>query len=154
MIVWINALSSATSRPGLTHQVAVAVANASEALGGAIERLFPARLAEMRVRVRRVDIGVVLGKAVLADQRLGQPVGVVGVVEAEAALDAEPVVIGRPVLALDGKDAVLADLVGELAADPTIGAHTVDLALGSVDIDAVRIDQGRRHQRAGWAGLA
>ena len=67
--------------------------------------------------------GIVLRDAVLADQRLGQPVGVVGVVEAEAALDAEPVVVGRPVAALDRDDAVVLDLVGQLAADPAIGAE-------------------------------
>src|SRR5207245_3882963 len=109
--------------------------------------------AEMRVGIGRIDIGAVLGDAVLADQRLGQPVGVVGVVEAEAALDAEPVVIGRPVLALDRDDAVVADLVGQLAADAAVGAHAVDLAFGAVRVNAVRVDHGRRHQRAGRAGL-
>ena len=121
--------------------------------GGEVERLLPARLAEMRVGVGRVDIGVVLRDPVLADQRLGQPVGMVGIVEAEAALDAEPVVVGRAVLAFDRDDAVVADLVGQLAADAAIGAHTVDFAVGGVGIDAVRVDQGRRHQRAGRAGL-
>ena len=107
----------------------------------------------MRVRVGRIDIDVVLRDPLLADQRLGQPVRVVRVIEAEAALDAEPVVVGRPVLALDRDDAVVADLVGQLTADPAIGADAVDLAVGRVGIDAVRIDQARRHQRAGRAGL-
>ena len=100
------------------------------------------RLAEMRPGVGRVDLGVVLGDAVLADQRLGQPVGVVDVVEAEAALDAEPVVVGRPVLALDRDDAVVLDLVGELAADAAIGADAVDLAVG-------RVGDRRRSRRPG-----
>ena len=91
----------------------------------------------MRVGVGRVDIGVVLRDAVLADQRLGQPVGMVHIVEAEAALDAEPVVVGRPVLALDRDDVVVLDLVGQLAADAAIGADAVDLAVGGVGEDAV-----------------
>ena len=107
----------------------------------------------MGVGVGRVDVGVVLGDAVLADQGLGQPVGVVDIVEAEPALDAEPVVVGRAVLALDRDDAVVLDLVGQLAADAAIGADAVDLAVGSVGVDAVGVDQGRRHQRAGRAGL-
>ncbi len=61
--------------------------------------------------------------------------------------------VGRAVLALDRDDAVVADLVGQLAADAAIGAHTVDFAVGRVGVDAVGIDQGRRHQRAGRAGL-
>ena len=107
----------------------------------------------MRVRIGGIDIGVVLRDAVLADHRLGQPVRVVRIIEAEAALDAEPVVIGRPVLALDRDNTVLADLIGQLTADPAIGTDAVDLPVGGVGIDAVGIDQGRRHQRAGRAGL-
>ena len=43
--------------------------------------------------------------AVLADHRLQQPLRIVHVVEAEAAFDAEPVLVGRPVLAGDGERA-------------------------------------------------
>ncbi len=124
-----------------------------ETLGGAVERFLPARLAEMGVGVGRIDVGVVLRNAVLADQRFGQPVRMVRIVEAEAALDAEPVVVGRAVPAVDRDDMVVLDLVGQLAADAAIGADAVDLAVGGVGIDAVGVDQGRRHQRAGRAGL-
>src|SRR5207237_5032647 len=72
---------------------------------------------------------------------------------AEPAFDAEPVVVGRPVFALDRDDPVVFDLVGQLAADPAIGAHAVDIAVGGVSISPVRVDQRRRHQRAGRAGL-
>ena len=41
------------------------------------------------------------GDAVLADHRLRQPLRIADVVEAEAALDAEPVLVGRAVLAAD-----------------------------------------------------
>ncbi len=107
----------------------------------------------MGERVGRVDRDVVLGDAVLADQGLGQPVGVMDVVEAEAALDAQPVVVGRPVLARDRDDVVVLDLVDQLAADAAIGADALDLAVGSVGVDAVLVDQARRHQGAGRTGL-
>ena len=76
--------------------------------GGEVERFLPARFAKMRVGVGRVDIGVVLRDAFLADQRLGQPVGMVDIVKAKAALDAEPVVIGRAVAAIDRDDMIVA----------------------------------------------
>src|SRR6202035_5403154 len=91
--------------------------------------------------------------AVLADHRLQQALRIVHVIEAEAALDAEPVLIGRAVLAGDGDDLVVLDLVGELAADATIGADAVDHAVGLALIDVVVVDHGRRHQRAGRTGL-
>ena len=75
------------------------------------------------------------------------------VVEAEAALDAEPVLVGRAVLAGDGDELVVLDLVGELAADAAIRADAVDLAVGLAGEDVVLVDQRRRHQRAGRAGL-
>ena len=66
------------------------------------------------------------GDAVAADQRLRQPVGVVDVVEAEAALDAEPVLVGRAVAAVDVEDPVVLDVHRGLAADAAIGAERVD----------------------------
>ena len=131
----------------------IPVADQREPRGGAVERLLPGGLAEMGERVGRVDRDIVLGDPFPADQRLGQPVGVVHVIEAEAALDAEPVVVGRPVLALDRDDAVVLHLEDQLAADPAIGAHALDLAVGGVGVDAVVVDEARRHQRAGRAGL-
>ena len=92
--------------------LAVPIADAPQAGGGEVERLFPRCLAEVGVGVGWVDIGIVLRDAVLADQRLGQAVGVVSVVEAEAALDAEPVVVGRAIAALDRDNMVVLNLVG------------------------------------------
>ncbi len=78
----------------------VAVADFLQAARGAVERLFPGRLAEMRPRVGRIDELVRhLRHAVLADHRLQQALRIVHVVEAEAALHAEPVLVGRAVLA-------------------------------------------------------
>src|SRR3954454_9631084 len=107
----------------------------------------------MGQRVGRVDRDIVLADPVLADQGFGQPVRVVHIVEAEPALDAEPVVVGRPVLALDRDDVVVLDLIHQLAADAAIGADALDLPVRRVAIGAVLVDPARRHQRPGRAGL-
>ena len=112
---------------------AVAVADFREALGGAVHRLLPGRLAEMRPRIGRIDqIVGRLADAVPADHRLGQALRIADVVEAEAALDAQPVLVGRAVLAGDVEQLVVLDVVGELAADAAIGADAVDRAVGHV----------------------
>ena len=77
----------------------------------------------------------------------------VDVVEAEAAFDAEPVLVRGPVAALDGDDAVVLDLIGELAADAAIRADAVDLAVRRVGVNAALIDEALLHQRASRAGL-
>ena len=101
-----------------------------------VERLLPGRLAEVLADLLAPDLHVgVLGDAVAADQRLGQPVGMVDVVEAEAALDAQPVVVGGPVAAVDVEDLVVLDVHRGLAADAAIGAQRVD-RLG-LEVDAL-----------------
>src|SRR3954468_4807952 len=77
------------------------------------------------------------------------------VVEPEAALDAEPVLIRRAVAALDRNDAVVLNLVGELAADAAIRTDAVHLALRRVrDREHPRlVDEALLHKRAGRAGL-
>ena len=71
-----------------------------EAGGGLVQRLFPARLAEVGQRPGGIDIQA-FRSIVAADQRPRQPLGMGDVVEAETALDAEPLLIGRAVAALD-----------------------------------------------------
>src|SRR6185437_16470797 len=69
---------------------ALRVADFLEARRGAIERLFPARLAEMRPRTGWIDVVIgILRHAILADERHHQPIAMGDVIEAEAALDAE-----------------------------------------------------------------
>src|SRR5580704_8990982 len=133
---------------------AVAVANLDEAGSSTIERLLPGRLAKVRPRVRRVDELVWhLGHAVLADHRLQQALRIGDIVEAEAALDAEPVLVGRAVPAFDRDDLVVLDLVSELAADAAIRANAVDGAVRLAFVDIVVVNHRRRHQRAGRTGL-
>ena len=97
---------------------ALLVADFHEALGGDIQRLFPRRFAEMRERIGRIDLVVgVLLRIRQPHQRLCQPMRVMDVVETEAALDAEPVVVGRAVAAFGVNDLLVLDLIGDLAAD-------------------------------------
>src|SRR5207253_8024880 len=83
-----------------------------------------------------------------ADQRLGQALRMMRVIEAEAPLDAEPFVVGRSIAALDSHDAVVLDVIGELAADAAVRTKRSHLA---IDRDEVRVVSGR--QSAGRAGL-
>jgi len=124
---FVRALGRAEPGNGLA---AVSIAQHAHFRRRQIERLGPACLAEMAERVGRVDIEP-LGFSLKANERLGQPLRVVDIVEAEAALDAEAVFVGGTVLALDIGDLAVADLVGELAADAAIGADSVDLAFST-----------------------
>ena len=108
----------------------------------------------MRPRIARVDrIVHDLGHAFLADHRLHQAVRVDDVVEAEAALDAQPVLVGRAVAAGDVADLLVLDVVGDLAADAAIGADALDPAVDLGMADATFVDDRGGHQRAGRAGL-
>ena len=133
---------------------AVAVADFHQALGGAVHRLFPAGLAEMRPGIGWIDqIVGVLGHAVLADHRLGQALRAGDIIESEAAFHAEPVLIGGALAPGHRDQLVVLDLIGELAADAAIGTDAVDLAVGIFGADILLVDQRRRHQCAGRAGL-
>src|SRR6266702_3563432 len=75
------------------------------------------------------------------------------VVEAEAALDAEPVLVGWAVLAGDVEKLVVFDVIGELTADTTIRTHAVDRPVGFSRKDIALVHQRRWHQRTGGTGL-
>src|SRR4029077_2634373 len=90
---------------------AVAVADRLEPRGGAIERLLPCRGAEMRPRISGIDAVVgVLRHAVLTDERWRQAMRMAHVVEAEAPLDAEPVLVRWPVSTADIEQLVVLDV--------------------------------------------
>ena len=81
---------------------AVFVADTSKPGSRDLERLLPACLAEMGRRVTRIEARqIVLADAVLANQRLGQTVRMVDIVEPEPAFDTQPTVIGRAVAPFD-----------------------------------------------------
>ena len=122
---------------------------ARELAAGELQRFFPGGFAEHVHHAVRVHREVAaLGHAGAADQRLGQALRMVRVVEAVAALDAQAAVVGRAVAALDVEDLVVLDVVGQLAADAAVGAHRVHLLVGHGERRLAR-----RHQRAGGAGL-
>src|SRR6516225_8366428 len=75
------------------------------------------------------------------------------VVEAEAALDAEPVLVCRSVAAGDVKKLVVLDVISELATDAAIRTDAIDRAVRFPGKHIARVDQRRRHQRAGRTGL-
>ena len=133
---------------------AITVADLHQPRGCAIERLLPRRRAEMRPRIGRID--QIVGRfpdAVLADHRLGQALWIADVVESEAALHAEAVLVGRAVAPGDRDQLVVLDLIGELAADAAIRTDAVHLAVGELGADVLLVDERRRHQRPGRAGL-
>ncbi len=75
------------------------------------------------------------------------------VVEAEAALDAKPIVIGRAVAALGIDHLLVLDLIGDLAADAAIGTQRIDLAVGIGHARLLLVEHYRWHQRAGRTSL-
>ena len=102
------------------------VADFDEAFRGDIERLFPRRFAEMRKGIGRVDLVVgVLLRIRQPHQRLCQAMRMMDVIKSKAALDAEPVVIGRAVAAFSVDHLVVLDLIGDLAADAAERAQRV-----------------------------
>ena len=145
----VRSLSRAEARQALRSPRRL---DAVEAAGGKVQRLLPGCLAEVGPGVRRVHLVLgVLGGVGQADQRLGEPVRVVDVVEAEAALDAEPVLVGRAVAALGIDDAVVLDLVGHLAADAAIRVQAVHLAVRPGHALFRLVQVGGRHPVPGLA---
>ena len=130
------------------------VADAAQAARGALQCLLPARFPEIFERVRRVhdDVGR-FRRIVAPDQRSGQPLRAVGVVEAEAALDAQPLFVGRAVPPVDIEQLAVLQIVGDLAADAAIGADALDPVVRKFGAHAGRVQQVGRHQGAGRAGL-
>ena len=125
------------------------VANLAQPAACQIERLFPARFTEHArdvVRIHR-EVGR-LGRVGPPDQRLGEALAMMDVVEPVASLDAEAALVGEAVAALDAQDLVVLDVIGELAADAAIRAHRVDGPVGHHFGDAAC-----RGQRAGRTGL-
>src|SRR5207253_2135219 len=84
----------------------------------------------------------------LADQRRGQSLAVMNVVEAEAPLDAKALAIGDAVASFDAHDTIVGDVIGELAANTAIRTHRRD---GLVHRDQIGVV--RRRERTGGAGL-
>src|SRR5688500_1351549 len=97
------------------------VSIATQSFGCKIQRLIPRRLAKYRRRIAGInDMQRILGDSVSPDQRLQQALRVVYVIEAEAALDAEPAVVRRAVAAHHAQHTVVTHVIGRLTADATV----------------------------------
>ena len=127
----------------------VPVPDALEAGRRPIEGLLPARLAEVGPGVRGVDGGIRgLRRVVATNEGPGQPVRVRDVVETEAALDAQALLVRRPVPPVDGRDAVtVVDPVRDLAPDPAVGADALDLPEGKPPVRPRLVHERRLHER-------
>jgi hypothetical protein len=132
----------------------VLLADVLEAERRHLQGLLPGSFAKMREGVRGIDAVVgVLRYARAPDQRPGEAVRVGDVVEAEAALHAQAIVVRRPVAAFRGHDALALHRIGDLAADAAIGAERIDLTIRPKVTALVVVEVSGRHQRAGGAGL-
>src|SRR5262249_48740879 len=129
--------------------LAVRVADVAQTLRGGLERLLPRGLAEDLVPLLGIDGEVlVLRHARLADERLRQPVAMLHVVEAVAALHAETGRVRRAVTAFNVENLVALDVVRELTADAAVRTDGVDRFVRR-DLP----DLTCRHQRAGRTRL-
>ena len=103
-------------------------------------------------RVRRIDVQPLRRRVVAADQRLRQPVRVGDVVEAEAALDAEPVSFAGPSTPSTQAMRSSLDLVGDLAADAAVGADRAHLAVEGGAVAALGARRARSPPSARRSG--
>ena len=86
------------------------VTKPGKAVGGRIERFVPACFAEMAERTRRIDVEAFRRRVDASDQRFGQAVRMGDVIEPEPAFDAQPLLVGRAVDAVDPGDRTVFDL--------------------------------------------
>ena len=120
----IGLLVRALGRPE-TGDIGVSlVPKPGHAVGRHFQRLVPICLAKMRQDVPGIDIEPLCRRVVATNQGLRQPMRMVNVVKAEAALDAKAVLVGGTVGAFDMKNSVILHLERNLAADAAYG-HTL-----------------------------
>ena len=89
-----------------------------------------------------------LGRVFAANQRFGETLGVVGVIKTVSAFDAQAFVVGRAIAALDKKNFVVFDVVGQLTTDTAIRANRLDLLVWQRECRVAR-----RHECSGRACL-
>src|SRR5690606_3627494 len=98
--------------------LAMLVANPAQTTACELKCLFPRCLAEHVHDVVRVHREVTaLGCIGTPDQRLGQTMGVMGVIETVTALHAQALLVRRAIAPFHEENLVILDVVGELAAD-------------------------------------
>ena len=93
-----------------------------------VQRLFPGRFTEMAQRIGRIEPQVFALRYILAaDQRDGQAMGVMHVVEPVTSFNAQPLPVGRTIAPGHAQQAAVAHVIGQLAADSAIGANAFNL---------------------------
>src|SRR5262249_23581776 len=101
----------------------VSIANITKTARRQLECLFPSRFAKHLVPLLRIDDEVlVLRHTGLADQRPGEAMAMLDVVESVTTLDAEPARVGGPILSLHEQNAVVLDVIRQLATDAAVRA--------------------------------
>src|SRR5882672_9850139 len=149
----VRALRRAESRQRLA---AAPVEDLLEPRGRACQRLFPGRLAKyfeaVGVGLRAVDVA---RRAVAAHERLGETLRRRDVVEAEATFDAESILVGVAVAAVDLHDAVVFHGHGRLTADAAERAQRVHHGVELLDCSFRRrlVQQRLLVQRSGRTRL-
>ena len=96
----------------------------------------------------QVEVHTAMAELRSASRRLGEAMLVMHVIESEAALHTQAIVIRRAVAAFDAHDVVVLDMISELAADAAVGAHRVHLLVGDLQVRFLR-----RRQRTGRTRL-
>src|SRR6185369_13197406 len=110
--------------------------------------LLPRGFAEHVAPTRGIDGEVGgLGHAFLADKRLREAMRVLHVVESEAALHAQALMVRGAVAAIHAHDRVVLHVVGELAADTTVRTHRIDLLVGDYLVGVFRGSERARRAR-------
>src|SRR5690625_2326616 len=90
------------------RRTAIPVADCLETAGGKVQRLLPGGFSEVVPGIVRRDFIIpALWRVVAPDQGNGQTLGAVNIVPAETALDAETLLIGRTIAAVNLDDLVI-----------------------------------------------
>ena len=125
--------------------LAMLVTDVPELAACELERFFPTRFAENVEHMLGVHREIAGLRHILApDQRHRQPMRMVGVIEAVAALDAKPCMVGRAVAPVDEEDLVVLDVIGQLAADAAERAERIHLFVRDDQRDFACRHQGTR----------
>ena len=149
--LFVRTLGRPEAGNGLAAEIGADIA---ETEGRDLQRLVPGRFTEMGPGIGRIDVQALFRRIFTTDERFCQAVGVVDVVEAEPALYAEPVFVGRARKTVDILDLVVLDLERDLAADTAERTDAFDLAVVILAVTDLRVVEHRGfHEGSGRAGL-
>ena len=123
-------------------------------LGCEIQSFVPCRFAEMGLPIGGVDVQTLRRRVIPPDQRLGQTVWMMDVVEAKAPFDAKTIFIRRTFDAIDIFDLAVLHLERQLAPNTAIRTDAFDFFVEVRAITGLRVIQNvGGHERARRTGL-